>query len=177
MSTPEKLDGAILEGMNNKTLVYVVAGVVVLAVVVWLVNRGVVKAPYLPGATPTASPRANATPTPTPTGTAIKTPTPAPTNPPQSQQSYNDAVAAYANLRMQFDSSCQASPTRLSISHGTSIMLDNRSSSVRVISVGGVSFTLPGYGWKIMMPTAATYPSTLNVDCGSARNVATVVVQ
>lgn len=92
-------------------------------------------------------------------------------------KSYADALAAYSNRRIQFDQYCQAQPSRVAIASGESVMLDNRSGDARTFAIGGVFFTLPGYGWKIYTPSVKTVPATLYVDCGSARNVGTILVQ
>jgi len=92
-------------------------------------------------------------------------------------KSYSDALATYANRRMQFDQYCQAQPSRVSIARGQSVMIDNRSGDARTFAVGGVYFTLPGYDWKIFTPSVVSVPTTLYVDCGSARNVGTILVQ
>lgn len=92
-------------------------------------------------------------------------------------QSYQDALTTYANRRMQFDQYCQAQPSSMSIARGQSVMLDNRSGDARTFAVGGVYFTLPGYGWKIFTPSVKVVPATLYVDCGSARNVGAILVQ
>jgi hypothetical protein len=56
-------------------------------------------------------------------------------------------------------------------------MLDNRSGDSRTFAVGGVFYTLPGYGWRIVTPTSTALPATLYLDCGSARNVGTLKLQ
>jgi len=153
---------------GTKYLWYVVIAVAVVIIVIALA-RG--PQSYQPGATatPSGSPSASANPTPK-TGTHA---TPVSTAP----GTYGDAVTAYANRRIQFDQYCQAVPNSLSIKKGLAIMLDNRSGDSRTFAIGGVNFTLPGYGWKIYIPSVAATPATLHIDCGSARNVGTILVQ
>ncbi len=144
---------------------------VVIAVAAVVIVVALVKGPrsYQPSATPTPTPSATATATPkvgaskTPVSTAPGT--------------YADAVSAYANRRIQFDQYCQATPSSLAIKKGLAVMLDNRSGDARTFAVGGVYFTLPGYGWKIYVPPVTTTPTTLYIDCGSSRNVGTLIVQ
>jgi hypothetical protein len=112
-------------------------------------------------ATPTAKPTVKGG---VPTGTAMPS-------------SYAEALTTYGNRRMQFDQYCQAQPSRISIAKGQAVMLDNRSGDARTFAVGGVFFTIPGYGWKIYTPVVKAVPATLFVDCGSARNVGTILVQ
>ena len=138
-------------------------------VIVWLANRGVEPESSV---TPSASPSASGSPVPKLTAKPSATPAGAP-----MPKSYQDALTTYASRRMQFDQYCQAQPSRLAIARGQSIMLDNRSGDSRTFAVGGVFFTLSGYGWKIFTPSVKSVPTTLYVDCGSARNVGTVLVQ
>lgn len=151
-----------------KALIAVAVAVVIVGV--WLISRG--GKPELNESSPspsvsvssTAMPKATAKPSITPAGVPMP-------------KSYSDALTTYANRRMQFDQYCQAQPSRVSIGRGQSVMLDNRSGDARTFAVGGVYFTLPGYGWKIFTPSVKSVPATLYVDCGSARNVGTILVQ
>lgn len=65
----------------------------------------------------------------------------------------------------------------MSIKNGTSIMLDNRSGDARTFAVGGVFYSIAGYGWKVVTPSSKTLPATMYLDCGSARNVGTIMLQ
>jgi hypothetical protein len=65
----------------------------------------------------------------------------------------------------------------MSVKNGTSVMLDNRSGDARTFAVGGVFYSIAGYGWKIVTPTSKDLPATLYLDCGSARNVGTLLLQ
>lgn len=151
-----------------KALIAVAVAVVIVGV--WLVSRG--GKPEMNESSPSPSVSISALPTPK---AAIKpSATPAGVAMPKS---YADALATYANRRIQFDQYCQAQPSRVSIARGQSVMLDNRSGDARTFTVGGVYFTLPGYGWKIFTPSVKSVPATLYVDCGSARNVGTILVQ
>lgn len=153
-----------------RTKMTVVVGVAVVVAGVWLLSRA---KPDL-GVTPSASPSAGVSGSPTPKTTYKPGVTPPGAPLPQS---YQDALVTYANRRMQFDQYCQAQPPRLALQRGLSVMLDNRSGDARTFAVGGVYFTLPGYGWKIFTPYATTFPATIYVDCGSARNVGTIILQ
>ncbi len=151
--------------------IIIAVGVAVIVVVAWLATKGG-GAPQL-GVSPSPSPSVSGAPvgvkgTPKPNITPAGVPMP---------KSYSDALTTYANRRMQFDQYCQASPSRVSIARGQSIMLDNRSGDTRTFAVGGVYFTLEGYNWKIFTPSVSAVPATVYVDCGSARNVGTILVQ
>jgi hypothetical protein len=153
---------------SSNKVAAMIAGVVVLAALGWVIRHKWSLSSVLPSpfgtATPTSSPKVTKTPSTAPAGSPLP-------------QSYNDALITYAGHRLQFDQYCQSTPPRLSISKGQKIMLDNRSGDTRTFAVGGVGFTIPGYGWRIMTPTAAKLPATIYVDCGSARNVATIILQ
>ena len=151
---------------------YTVSGVIIavlLVVLLWARNA----ANYPSGwGTPTSSPTTSAM--------ATKTPRPAVRTTPGSSampQSYDMAVQQYSGHRIQFDMYCQANPVQLSVANGTTVMLDNRSGDARTIRVGGVAYALAGYGWKIVTLSSKTLPATLGLDCGSGRNVGTIIVQ
>ncbi|HYU64759.1 MAG TPA: hypothetical protein VEK36_00615 [Candidatus Paceibacterota bacterium] len=115
----------------------------------------------------------NLTPTPTPTrrtGQATKTPV-------GQTISYTDAVKLYVNSRIQFDAYCQGVPSSLSLKSGSKVMLDNRSGDARTIKVDGRSYYLAGYGFQIITLSSNTLPYTVKIDCGSAINVAQVLLQ
>lgn len=155
---------------NQKMLVYGVVALVVLGAVAWLASKPATAPWSSPSPTPTPSVSAKVSP-----GTSYKTPTPAPVV--GMPKSYGDALALYQDKRFQFDMYCQANPRSIAISAGSSVMIDNRSGDTRTFAVGGVYFTLPGYGWKIVTPTAKTLPANVYIDCGSSRNVGTIVLQ
>jgi hypothetical protein len=90
---------------------------------------------------------------------------------------YNEAVVQYAGHRIQFDKYCQAVPNKLTLKNGTSIMLDNRSGDARMIAINGKTYSLAGYGFKIVSLSSSTLPATLPFDCGSARNVGQISLQ
>ncbi len=156
---------------DTRTKVTIVVVVALVAVVAWLVSRG--SAPRS-AVVPSPSPSVSGSVSPTPKAAVRPSATPAGAPMPQS---YADALTTYASRRMQFDQYCQAQPSRISIARGQSVMLDNRSGDTRTFAVGGIFFTLPGYGWKIFTPYVAAVPATVYVDCGSARNVGTMLVQ
>lgn len=122
--------------------------------------------------TPNASgqPAASATPTKT-TSTAPK-----PSTPP-SNLSYGEAIKVYAGTRIQFNAQCQASPSSITIKNGQSVMFDNRSGDARWFSLNGTGYYLSGYGFRVLPLSSKTLPMTFTVDCGSAQNVAKVIVQ
>ena len=156
-----------MKGGGNKYLWY---GVAVLAVIILIAAlRGGAPNLGLEG-TPTPSASVSASPTPTPAVRVTTSPIP-------SGLTYEQAIAQYEGRRFQFDQYCQANPRTMSVKNGTSVMLDNRSGDARTFAVGGVFYSIAGYGWRIVTPTSKTLPATLYLDCGSARNVGTLLLQ
>lgn len=90
--------------------------------------------------------------------------------------SYNEALAFYKDRRIQFDTNCQAIPNNITFKNNTNIMIDNRSAESRTIKIG-TTYTVKGYGFKIIKLSAGTLPTTYLVDCNSQQNVATILVQ
>lgn len=94
--------------------------------------------------------------------------------------SYTNALALYKdNLRIQVSGAdfCQVTPNNVMYKNGTSIMIDNRSSITRNIKIGNTSYSIPGYGFKIVKLSSATLPITLLMDCGTQQNVAKILLQ
>jgi len=92
--------------------------------------------------------------------------------------SYSEAIKQYEGKRIQFDTACQASPTKMVLKAGTTIMLDNRSSVKRIISIGATKYTVIAWGYYIMTPRGTgALPQTILVDCGASQNVATLLIQ
>ena len=90
---------------------------------------------------------------------------------------YSEVVKQYAGRQIQFDANCQAIPTQTTFKNGTSIMFDNRSGDARTIKIGDVSYVFPGYGYKLLTLSSSTLPKTLNLNCGSAVNVGSILLQ
>ncbi len=87
---------------------------------------------------------------------------------------YTTLVAQYASRRVQFGTSCQATPTAVTYKIGTQIMLDNRTNTAAAVVFGGKTYNLGAYGYQII--TLDTEGNFL-VDCGTSQNVATIIVQ
>jgi hypothetical protein len=151
----------------DKKIVWILLGVAVVGAG-WVTLKG---DGYMPGdlqASPTTSPSANA---------AKATPKPSVKGTPFNSATYSQYVQQYGNRRIQFDASCQASPKSVSVANNTSLMLDNRSGDARTVTVGGVAYALPGYGYTFVTAKSSTLPKTLTINCGSSVNVGTILVQ
>ena len=88
--------------------------------------------------------------------------------------SYGEALVAYQNSRIQFSDSCQATPKNQTYKVGTNLMLDNRANVPRAIVFGGHTYVIEPYGFTVVPLDTA---SIFTINCGDARNVATISVQ
>lgn len=94
--------------------------------------------------------------------------------------SYQKALETYKdNLRLQLSGAdfCQVSPNNVMYKNGTSIMIDNRSAKTRSIKIGSTSYSIEGYGFKIVKLSSSTLPATLLMDCGTQQNIAKILLQ
>lgn len=92
-------------------------------------------------------------------------------------QTYTRLVTEYKDRRIQFDMRCQAVPSNITYKNGTQVMFDNRSGDARVITIGGVKYNFPGYGYKIITLSSQTLPKNILLSCGAAVNVGQVLLQ
>ncbi len=107
-----------------------------------------------------------------------KRPAVVPAQPATVVLSYDEALAQYADKRIQFDRVCQATPNTPTYKTGTRIMLDNRSAESRTIRIGTLrTVTIPAWGFTTLELSSKNLPEMLDVDCGTGENVATIIVQ
>ncbi len=151
-----------LKHLRGRSLWIVLGALVLAAVVLVILVR------WVPGTGPAAGPQEGTT--------GQSSPAPAGKTLPKS---YLDAVAYYdaRGARFQFDAYCQAIPKQATFKNGTRVMLDNRSGDARNIKVGSDTYYLAGYGWRIIALYSSTLPKTLSMNCGSAVNVGTILLQ
>lgn len=90
---------------------------------------------------------------------------------------YDALVKEYEGRRIQFDKNCQAIPNQLTFKTGTKVMFDNRSGDVRTFALNSTVYNIPGYGWRLVTLSNKTLPFTYVIDCGSAQNVGTIMIQ
>ncbi|OGG62867.1 hypothetical protein A3C21_02355 [Candidatus Kaiserbacteria bacterium RIFCSPHIGHO2_02_FULL_59_21] len=91
--------------------------------------------------------------------------------------SYQQALAKYADHRIQFDATCQANPSTITYKDNTGLMLDNRSPVARTIKLLN-AHTVKAWGFKIVtLPDTYRASKTILVDCDGSQNVATILVQ
>ena len=92
--------------------------------------------------------------------------------------SYEQALAKYADARIQFDSACQATPSASTFRNGTLIMLDNRSADTRDIHLGSLGdISIKPWGFKLVQLSSSLLPNALAIDCGTNQNVSIITVQ
>jgi len=154
--------------MQMNRLWWVIGILVVIVLVAYFVKRE--KSDYNASPSPTATVTDTASPGESPvsgvgpSGTATST-------------AYTQLVTTYSGKRIQFDALCQATPNRLVVKSGTKIMFDNRSGDARIISINGSDYRFPGYGYWIIPIKSSTLPKTITLNCGSAVNVGTLVIE
>jgi hypothetical protein len=136
---------------------------------VWWVEGGTLPASL--SLSPSASPSVSASKS--PVSGIRRTATPAPT----STASYTQLVQQFGSNRIQFDNRCQAQPNSVVFKNGAQIMLDNRSSQARNISLNGTSYALAGYGYKIVTLSSATLPKQISLGCNSLVNVGVIQLE
>ncbi len=114
-------------------------------------------------------------------GKTNETPAPATTTPPGVppagvKLTYGDALKKYPN-RIQISqcrlSSYLSATGTMTVTKGTSIMLDNRDNQARTIKIFGYSYKLGAYGFRIV---TANSKGTYNVTCDGSGSL-TVSVQ
>lgn len=159
--------------ITKKTLIWVVAIVVIGWFAMSAFNN--------PASTETPAPAtqtATSTATTTKTTTTVKKTSVPLANQPVSM-SYQKALETYKdNKRIQLsgDAVCQASPNNVMYKNGTTIMIDNRSSKTRTIKLIG-TYSIEGYGFKIVTLSSKTLPVTFLMDCNQQQNVAKILLQ
>jgi hypothetical protein len=94
----------------------------------------------------------------------------------QVTRSYASALIEFNGRRIQLNDVCAASPTNMTFKNNTSIMIDNRSATPRTFKLGS-TYTVKGYGFKIINLSSTKLPQTYLMDCGTQQNVATILLQ
>ena len=97
---------------------------------------------------------------------------------PAAALSYNDALKFYGSNRIQFDTSCRATPNKMTITNNVNLMLDNRSAVARTFHLGYMgNITIKPWGFKVVNFSSATLPRAVIIDCGTLQNVGEVSIQ
>ncbi len=92
--------------------------------------------------------------------------------------SYTEAFMKYRNGHIiQFSKNCQSSPYYLVVPKGSNLMLDNRSDSREVISIGDNKYDLDPYGFEIIHLSTPKVPTKHLISCTVSRNVNTLIIE
>jgi hypothetical protein len=100
--------------------------------------------------------------------TPLPTPVATPVAPTKLPKSYSDVAAVYEGRRIAIGDDCSIAPQDMTYSSGASVMLDNRSREPRTITIGSSTYTLAGFGWRIITLWSKTPPVILPVGCGGS---------
>lgn len=96
---------------------------------------------------------------------------------PSKALSYGEAVAKYADHRIQFNDDCQGIPGQVFFANGITIMLDNRAGIKRRFSIAGKVYNVTAYGYTLATLKQKTLPAKLRVDCDSHMNAVEIIVE
>ena len=138
--------------------------------VMWFFRK---PATQLPGEIASSTQEQTAT---TTASTTASSPSPAETTVSKSL-TYEQALAQYADRRIQIQPGCQLSPATPVFKNGTYVMFDNRIPTAQAIALDGVRYIVGGYGFRIIRLSAVRLPHTITVDCGSGRNNGQITLQ
>jgi hypothetical protein len=164
--------------MRDRRVWYGVGALVVLLIFGWAVWLFTKPAPQTSGENAMVTQEQATTTTATTTTSTATSSAPSSTKTTTSKPlSYQQALAAYINRRIQIQSNCQLSPSAPVFKNGTYVMFDNRTPTAQTISLDGARYTIGGYGFKIIRLYASRLPHTIQIDCGSGRNNGRIVLQ
>lgn len=111
---------------------------------------------------------ASATPRPTPIATPVA--------PSKLPKTYSEVAVLYRGRRLAVSDECGIEPTEMTQSNGIGVMLDNRSREPRTVTIGTASYTLAGYGWRIITLWSKAPPVILPVGC-EGNDVGAILLQ
>ncbi len=87
---------------------------------------------------------------------------------PANTITYGQALAQYADRKVQFNDQCQGTPGQIVVKKGQKVLLDNRSKYNQTLSFAGQTLALPAYNWTIITAsTDKSLPYGLGIDCKS----------
>lgn len=155
----------------NKKNLYIIIAVIILVVVI-----SIIYALMQQNNSNTAQPTNNQN------QTTNNNPTTSNTATPTASLSYQQALKAYTDKRIQFNinynGACVAVPIHSVFKNGTKIMLDNRSAKTLTITLDGAVSNIKAYDFKIVtLSTKSTLPHTTKVDCNGSKGVSQLILQ
>lgn len=87
--------------------------------------------------------------------------------------SYGDFLKLYGDKRIQFNDTCQATPGSASFTVGDFLIFDNRSSKVQAVKFIDDLYALPPFHVRVF---ELKRQGIFDIDCGSSKNVAKIIV-
>lgn len=87
--------------------------------------------------------------------------------------SYSDVVALYGEKRIQFDNNCRAIPQNASFLVGNTVVLDNRSDTVKAIKFIDDTYAIPPFHVRIIQ---LNRQGIFSIDCDTSKNVSLIRV-
>ena len=147
---------------------WILAGVVIVVVIYFMGGKWTGQVGQYIGIEPSPSPSSATGATAKPVAKKSVTPLP---------KSYTELAKEYEGRRIQFDDRCQMIPLSPTYKNGTSVMLDNRSTSTKSVTIGSVKYDLSAYGYRVITLSSSSLPKELAVSCGSAVNVGKILLQ
>ncbi len=87
--------------------------------------------------------------------------------------SYSDVVALYGEKRIQFDNSCRATPSNTSFLVGNTVVLDNRSDTLKAIKFVDDTYAIPPFHVRIIQ---LNRQGIFSIDCDTSKNVSIIRV-
>jgi len=147
---------------------WILAGVAIVVVIYFMGGKWTGQVGQYIGIEPSPSPSSATGATAKPVAKKSVTPLP---------KSYTELAKEYEGRRIQFDDRCQMIPLSPTYKNGTSVMLDNRSTSTKSVTIGSVKYDLSAYGYRVITLSSSSLPKELAVSCGSAVNVGKILLQ
>jgi len=151
--------------------VWILVGVVVVILVVWLLQK---KVP-VPYTYQTPNPSVSVVSKPGTKGGATGT------VPSTQSATYQELLKQYEGKVVQFDNLCHGTPGQMVVKTGSKVLLDNRSNITLEIGLDNQSYSLAPYHYQIATMSSKKLPYSLGIDCksknGSNTNTTTVQIQ
>ena len=158
-----------MENMSKNTKIAL--GAIVLVIIVAIIVRyGLGKKVVPETVIPEPIAEETTTVAPRPRGTkAVVTPEPI-----VDTRSYAELILAYKDRTIQFGKDCQVRASDQVYKLGGEVLLDNRNDFPVLITFGGISYNLGGYGHQVVTLNSE---GKFMVECNANKNVVTVTVQ
>ncbi len=95
----------------------------------------------------------------------------------KKEMDYKKALELYKGSYIELSlGTCKANPNNVTYKSGTDVMIDNRAPEERTIKLGN-TYSIKGYGFKIIKFSSTTLPIKFNMHCAGEENVGLVTLQ